>query len=193
MSLPDGGTIVSYNIPETYQGGRFFPVLLDIDHESGGVGIQNSSQGLSSHVWTTVITEDKTTIITSSDIVPDTVLYTGNNITEVSLTFDQLMNPAFCFIEDGEMKLRWYNSLESGMVTTNFGSGYVSPKVSLDDKEDNTGISDVIFAYIKDNILYYRQQRDRYEIEYQVSDSPVRRIQKIGMTSGFRFQFLCLV
>src|SRR5690606_945846 len=107
--------------------------------------------------------------------------------------FDQLMNPTFCFVEDGSTKLRWYDTLVGQTVTTDYGPDYISPKVSLDDKHDNSGVNDVIFAYIRNNRLYYRQQRDRYQIEYQVSDELVRRIQKIGMTSGFRFQFLCLV
>jgi len=193
MSLPYDGEIVSYNVPQRYLGARDNPIFLDKDMETGGQGIQNPSSGLTVQPWTTVISEDKTQIITSAPLVSDTVLYTGSNITEVSLTFDQLMNPTFCFVEEGSTKLRWYDTSAGQMVTTDYGTTYISPKVSLDDKFDNTGINDVIFAYIRDNILYYRLQRDRYEIEYQVSSSPVRRIQKIGMTAGYRFQFLCLV
>ncbi len=169
------------------------PIFLDKDHETGGIGIQDPNLGLFVQPWSTRVSENGTQIIVSAPNTPDTLLYTGTNITEVSLTFDQLMNPTYCFVEDGSTKLRWFDTSLGQMVTTDYGTTYISPKVSLDDKFDNTGINDVIFAYIRDNILYYRLQRDRYLTEYQVSSSPVRRIQKIGMTAGYRFQFLCLV
>lgn len=194
MALPNNGEISNYRVPQLFEGGRGNIVYKFEDHESGGTGLNQSSEGLDVLVWSAEISEDgKQVILTNERDIPPQVVYEGDNLQELSITFDQLMNLTLAVVDNGETFLRWYDTVAGEMTTTSYGTDLVSPKVSLDNKHVSDGTSDIIFAYIRDNRLYYRMQRDRYQTEYKVSDRPVRRIQKIGMTVGSRFQFLCLV
>jgi hypothetical protein len=47
----------------------------------------------------------------------------------------------------------------------------------------------VIFAYIRGDALYYRQQRDRYQQERLLAGSVPGALNKIGMNAENRFQF----
>lgn len=189
MSLPNN-SLSSLKKPEPFVEGAQFPILLDKDIERGGIAIQDSSQGLDVKFWYAEIINNSDIIIYADDVEPIT-FYSGNNITEVSLAFDQVMRPTVAFVEDGMAKLRWYDSQAGETVTTEYSSDYVSPKVTLDlNKQSQVGESDIIFAYVRDNKLYYRDQGDRYGVEYLLSERPLRRLQKIGFTAGSRMQFM---
>lgn len=88
-------------------------------------------------------------------------------------------------------QLYWYDSTVSGFTTTSFGSSVISPKVSLDDKRPKqSAIADVILTYVKNGNLYYRQQRDRFTVEYLLDDSGIiNRIKKFGMNNKLRLQW----
>jgi hypothetical protein len=62
-----------------------------------------------------------------------------------------------------------------------------------DDKRGvSSSISDVIFTYIKtDNRLYFRAQRDRFLVEYPLTDelAPNLRITNFGMGRNNRLQW----
>lgn len=195
MALPNNGDISNYKVPQLFEGGRGEVIYKFTDHETGGSALNYSADGLDVMVWSAEISEDKKQVLLTNETnMPAVVVYEGDDITEVSVTFDQLMNPTVAVVDNESVYLRWYDTSVGQMITTLFADeGLVSPKVSLDNKHVSDGSNDIIFAYVKDNRLYYRLQRDRYQTEYKVSDRPVRRIQKIGMTVGSRFQFLCLV
>ncbi|MCO1337134.1 hypothetical protein MO867_22680, partial [Microbulbifer sp. OS29] len=101
------------------------------------------------------------------------------------------MRPVIAYVEAGTAKLYWYDS-SAGAQTTSTWPGIITPRLTLDDKRSTqTSASDVIFAYLNNGHLYYRQQRDRYEIEYRLQEnvnSP--GLIKIGMNRQFRLQFL---
>lgn len=192
MALPDN-TISSLYHVHPYRGGRRLPILDRKDREFGGIALNDPSRGLEYQVWRAEIPPSLDKIVISADEVPPFTIITGQEITEVSLSFDQNMEPAIAYVEAGSAKLRWFDSSQSAVVVTDFGPTYKTPRVSMDDKGDQSGANDVIFAYVRDHQIYYRQQRDRYEIEYLVSTRKVRRLQKIGMTDQYRFQFLARV
>lgn len=191
MSLP-GDVLSSEPLPGYFLGARaqVFPDY--IDYMDGGVGIQDPSLGLDYQVWTAEIVEDivEDRIVLSAPTHPATTVYTGDDITEVSLAFDQNMNVCVAFVEAGMAKLLWYDTTVQDMVVTELGAGVSHPRVALDDnREFNLANSDIILAYIKDGALYYRQQRDRYQIERQLSSGPWIALVRIGMGSTLRFQF----
>nr|PZN74572.1 MAG: hypothetical protein DIU57_19165 [Pseudomonadota bacterium] len=126
----------------------------------------------------------------SAPTYPPQAVYTGDDITEVSLAFDQNMNVCVAFVEAGMAKLLWYDTTVNQLVVTELGEGVTHPRVALDDtREFNRANSDIILAYIKEGALYYRQQRDRYQIERLLSPGPWIALKRIGMGSGYRFQF----
>ena len=172
-------------------GGRALPVKNNIDYETGGIAIQDPSRGLEYQVWRARISNDKTQIIVDAESVQPFVLLSGFNITEVSITFDQNMQPVVAYVENEQAKMLWYDATIPANVTITL-TGAITPRVSLDDKRDNQSlVSDVILAYIKDGNLYQRKQRERYENERLLA-SEINKpgLIKIGMNTKLRFQFM---
>ncbi len=190
MALPDG-VLSSRPVSSPFLGGRTQLVRAIEDFETGGIALQDPSRGLQYQTWRARIVKHNTQIVLDAEQVPANVFITGNNLTEVSLTFDRNMRPAIAYVEDGMAKLYWYDAIQSAPVTTSY-PGIITPRVSLDDKRPlQSAVSDVIFAYLKNNGLYYRQQRDRYQQEYLLQaniNSP--GLIKIGMNRQLRLQFL---
>lgn len=188
--LPDN-ELSSSPVPAVFIGGRALPVRDTVDYELGGIALNDPSEGLQYQIWRARIESEGAEIIIDAQNVDPFVLIAGVNITEVSISFDQNMNPVVAYVEDGTPKLYWYDSTVPGMVTTSFAD-IVTPRVSMDDKrKSQSQNNDVIFAYMKNSNLYMRMQRDRYSVEYLLAediDSP--GLIKIGMSRQNRFQFM---
>lgn len=191
MAIPDHELSTNPIIGD-FMGGRSDPRLdATHDYESGGIALNDTSQGLMVQVWEAWINGDSEIWI-GAPSVPASKIIDDTDITQVSLTFDQNMAPAIAYVAAGTAKLYWYDPLAGSMVTQSF-LGITTPRVALDDKRQAAvigGWNDVIFAYIKDGDLCYRQQRDRYQVEY-VLRSPAMSpaIERIGMNIYQRFQF----
>ena len=159
--------------------------------ESGGVGLSDTSQGLVSHIWR-AWTDSKAIYIQRSDLPKDTAktLLSATNITEVDLTFDQNMRPVLTYVSGGIAKLYWYDTVSQSQTITDFPNAK-NPRVSLDDKRSfNTANSDVIFAYINNDQLCCRYQRERYGVEHVLHQLPPNaKLGKIGMGTTNRFLF----
>src|SRR5690554_1553304 len=150
MSLP-GDVLSSTPVPGYFLGARaqVFPDY--IDYMDGGVALNDPSLGLNYQTWTAEIVGDivEDRIMLSAPAYPATTVYTGDDITEISLAFDQNMNVCVAFVEAGMAKLLWYDTTVQDMVVTELGAGVSHPRVALDDsREFNRANSDVILAYI---------------------------------------------
>lgn len=159
-----------------------------VDYEKGGVAVQNPSEGLDVYLWEAFY-EDKW-ITLKNDV--ETVRWLNiENVTELSLSFDFNMNPTVVYVTGGSTYLNWYDSSVQQLVTTNFGTSVQSPQVSLDgNRLILSNSSDIIFAYVRNSAVYYRQQRDRYGIEYYVGNiTEGVTLLQIGMNIKCRFQF----
>jgi len=195
--------------PDKFYGARDSKRINDrLDFEDGGIGISDPSEGLLYQTWwawiqTGIFYLDKElnkyieydpdgiagVYIAAPNTIP-TLILEGMNITEISFTFDQNCRPSLAFVQEGEAKLMWYDSNANAIVTTNLGNDIINPRVSLDDKrEKSLLINDIILAYIRQSKLCYRQQRDRFEVEYVLKTGISGRLNKIGMGRGLRFQF----
>lgn len=159
--------------------------------EQGGVGLSDTSQGLMSHTWR-AWTDSKAIYIQRSDLSNDTAktLLATPNITEIDLTFDQNMRPVLTYVSNDIAKLYWYDTVSQSQVITDFPN-VQNPRVSLDDKRSfNTANSDVIFAYINNDQLCCRYQRERYGVEHVLHQLPPNaKLGKIGMGTTNRFLF----
>ena len=159
--------------------------------ESGGVGLSDTSQGLASHIWRAWI-DSKAIYIQRSDLPKDTskTLLAASDITEIDLTFDQNMRPVLTYVSNDIAKLYWYDTVSQSQVITDFPN-VQNPRVSLDDKRSfNTANSDVIFAYITNDQLCCRYQRERYGVEHVLHQLPPNaKLGKIGMGTTNRFLF----
>jgi hypothetical protein len=176
-------------LPAAFLGARDAPDIGPLlDREDGGVALQDPSQGLLVRRWLGVC--DGTDITLSTAGVEPIVVISDTDITEFSFSFDQNMNVVVGYRAAGIAKLNWFDVVANAQVTTVYGADYLSPRVALDDKHPlASDTSDVIFAYIRGDALYYRQQRDRYQQERLLAGSVPGALNKIGMNAENRFQF----
>ena len=186
--LPDS-RLSTWPVPALILGGRALDVGLKTDHEDGPIALNDPSSGLFYQIWHGQVYDGG--VFLFSDIVERQDILAQLNITEMSFTFDQNGRPTVVYVQYGIAKIWWYDSTIAGMTTTIIGSGIISPKVILDDKRNTqTNNNDIILGYIRNENLYYRQQRDRFGIEYLLATNVVGRLQKIGMGHNLRLQFV---
>lgn len=160
-----------------------------VDYELGGVALSDPSQGLMVKVWKAWLQLIDIRLQAEGGVA--TTLFQATQVTELSFCFDQNMQWAVAYIQEGVLKLRWFDSSVGGYVTSIFSQA-VNPKLALDDKRIETiASSDMILAYLRDDALYYRQQRDRFQIEYLLRDNlfPGTKLKNIGMNKNLRLQF----
>lgn len=167
------------------------------DLERGGNAIGDGSSGLNVKNWRCYVDASN-----GADVYLEpaggsaTLIFSLPGITEVTFAFDQLMRPAVAYRIGNATFLRWFDSLVNAFVTTAFGD-LLDPSLSFDDKRitQSGGRGDILFSYLRDaggvRGLYYRQQRDRFTIEYPLRTGlPTNtRLQLSGMNSGLRMQW----
>jgi hypothetical protein len=162
-----------------------------VSYELGGVALNDASQGLEVQPWRCYINGADVVIANGLTGGTPAVQFTpGGAITSLSLAFDSNMRPSIAYVEAGVVKLRWYDTVPGMTVTTTF-AGATECKCATDEKREGLdGLRDVIFAYVIGGMLYWREQRDRYLIEYTVGAVPSgKHLQRVGKNSGNRFQF----
>lgn len=162
-----------------------------ISKELGGVALNDASQGLQYQVWT--LTTDGTSIFLKPDNGAQTTLFTGADVTEISLAFDQNMRPFVAFVDSGVAKFWWFNTTTQAQMFSTLPAGSTCPRCCLDDKRQRElASSDVILAYVNNMNLYYRQQRDRYGVEYLLATGNVLKLINVGMAENNRLMFVVL-
>ena len=165
------------------------------DYSIGGIALQDASQGLQVQAWMVWIDDVKESVWISSPTHPASILFTLSNLTEVSLAFDQNMRPFIAFVQFGNARFWWYDSLSASQIFSDLPSGSVSPRCTLDDTRPlEVAASDIILTYINNNNLFFRAERDRYTIEYVLQTNlstlvAAPTINKVGMNNRERLQF----
>lgn len=160
------------------------------DYERGGVGMNDASQGLTARNWRCWL--DGFYVRAQAEGDPNVyTLFAEDQINELAFCFDQNMRWAVAYTLPDVMKLRWYDTMTGDYTVSIFPLGR-NPKLAMDDKRAmHMDTNDIIFAYIRDSTVYYRVQRDRFEIEYVAKTGlfPRTRLNNIGMNNRLRFQF----
>lgn len=164
------------------------------DWEMGGIHLSDTSEGLHYQIWHIMLEIDPDTtmgyVYLEAPNTPRYLLMSGLGISEISLAFDQNMHLFLAYKQSGACLIYWWDPTIPGMATTNLGTGIQDPRCSLDDNR-TFGItdSDIILAYVKDDKLYHRRQRDRYLNEMHLADSVPENLVCVGMGVNGRFQF----
>ncbi len=187
MALPST-TLSSTSVPSAwinpYQRTRTNPL---IDYDIGGVDLQDPSQGQRVKVWKSYW-EAGTIYVTPDDGGAITPVINVIDCKEVSFTFDQNMRYTCCYMDNGGLKLYWYDSTIPGMTTTTFPNA-ISGMIRLDDKRTSQGgTSDILLVYIEGGQLKLRQQRDRFLIEYVIKTTDAKSVVQLGMNTKWRIQ-----
>lgn len=88
-------------------------------------------------------------------------------IKQITLTFDQLGRPlVFYRIGADTLKLYWYNPVLEQTELKTLAQG-IDPNAGFDAPQDTgQSYSDAMLFYVRDNVIYMRIQRDRFETEY---------------------------
>lgn len=160
-----------------------------IDYEQGGVNIGDASQGLQVKTWTGQFIGND--VVLSADAVTPVAVLTVPGITEFGFTFDQNMRVFVAYVMGGNTFFYWYDSTIPGYTTTQLPAGSNSPRCSLDDKRPLEALtSDIILVYLRGDSMYFRAQRDRYGVEYLLTNTGTGKLlAQVGMNSVNRFQF----
>lgn len=169
---------------------RNIPRAQLIDYEYGGVDIADGTRGLRVKVWKGEYIEDQ--ILLTADGVSPVVLLSLPDVVEFGFSFDRNMNTFVTYeLANGNCFFRWFDSLTSDYVTTQLPSGSRAPRCAHDDTRDlETATSDIILAYLRGGTLYFRAQRDRYEVEYTLQTGfETARLLQVGLNRALRFQF----
>jgi hypothetical protein len=169
------------------------------DKDRGGIALNDPSEGNDIIDWTLRYFPATGDFVIESETTSPTILLTVADVTEISFTFDQNMNPFIAFVENGQAKFWWYDSEIPGTTTTNLPAGSLTPRCTLDDKrQTQTGQSDIILCYVLNGDLKKRIQRERYTVEdtlvspflHPVYELPAV-LKRVGMHKGVRLQWLC--
>ena len=192
MSLPlpeplllDEGVTTPFSYPRS----KNYPLTESWDN--GGVALSDPSEDLTKYVWK-AWTDGTSIKIKRDDLDTHHVILMDSDITEIDLTFDQNMRPCITYVANGISKLYWYDTQQAKQVIDDYPL-ITNPRVSLDDKRRfNVANSDIIFAYLKDNTLCFRIQRERFSVEHVlVIHNKSKLLWRIGMGQNNRFLFYC--
>ncbi|WP_443690423.1 hypothetical protein [Pseudomonas sp.] len=186
--MPDN-VLSSQTVRGNIVGARALAVTPIVDYEDGGVALNDSTRGNQYQIWQALLIKDQ--VLISAPNTPEFVMFAGPGLTEISLTFDQNMRPVLAFMQSGVARYRWYDPTVGAQIVTDLPAGSITPKVILDDKrQTQTSNCDVILAYVRAGGLYYRQQRDRYQIERLLTDGVTTSLLRIGFSDQLRLQFM---
>lgn len=186
--LPDH-VLSTENVPAQFRFPRNIPRRPLIAYEYGGVALNDPSQGLRAKVWKGEYIDGE--IVVSADGVPPVSVLTMANVADFDFTFDQNMRIAIAYeLVGGGSRFYWYDATIPGFTTLVLPDGTVTPRCAIDDNRDyQYGASDIILAYIRAGTLYFREQRDRYAVEYKLLEQAGSALIQIGMNRLWRFQF----
>lgn len=152
----------------------------------GGTAVGNGSAGRQVQKWS--VFYDGTAIRVASEGGPVEFSLTVPGVLTVSLAFDTNMAVAVAYQTAVGANLHFYNGV-LGAYDTMTIVGATSCRAGLDDQRQfNESASDVIFSYTLDDVLYYREQRDRYLVERVVGPS-IGILLRTGQNVLNRFQW----
>lgn len=171
------------------------PTALE-DWEEGGIALSDGSAGLQYQVWHLQVLGDtiNTAIYLSSPNTASTLIFAKPNITWARLAFDQNMHPVISYVDITGPAFYWFDPLLPGNTFTSLPPDATTPCVTMDDKRElqtRQGNNDVVMTYVRLGNLYYRIQRERYNIEHvwyanisHIIANPTTN--KIGMSEEYR-------
>lgn len=169
-------------------------VDLRIDYENGGADLSVASNS-SAFEWTAV-TDGSVVLVSREGVAPVTVL-SDTDITEVNLAFDQTMNPHIAYVAGGVAKWRYWDTLTSSYQTMTL-TDCRTPRCCSDEKTPEfSSDRDIVLAYLREDKLYLRLQRDRFTVEYEKvpeeeTHEPLTettRLITVAMNTGRRLQW----
>ncbi len=151
----------------------------------GGVDLGSSIYGRDYQNW--VVFYENSTIKVKKETGAVEFSLEVANVKYLSMAFDTAMRITLAWIVDADAYLYYYDTISLSYITVKHPN-VTSSRLSLDKADDwFEAASDVIFLYIRNNVLYYRQQRERYEVERAIGPA-IGIITNAGLNIENRFQ-----
>lgn len=160
------------------------------DFEYGPKNIYDVSKGLSFKIWRIWTTGTSIFLSPANDPNDVTIITSDVNITEVSLAFSLVGQPFIAYKTTTQTKLYYYNPLSAGYETIVIGDA-TSPMLTHDNKDNRFTDHDVMLFYIRNLVVYYRLQKERFTIEHSSGvtvSKAYSRISNVGLTSDGRLR-----
>ena len=152
----------------------------------GGAAIGNASQGRDTQYWKVKYAGAIISVGIYAQLPVFTLAVTG--IETVSLAFDNNMGITLAWQIGSTSTIYYFDTIALAYITKTF-TGTTSCRICVDDERSfNNANSDVIFAYTTGSSLHWRQQRDRYDVEYTVGPT-TKKIRRLAPNSNRRLQF----
>lgn len=159
------------------------------DVHYGGIALNDPSYGIIYQLWTATLSITGDVLLEATN-TPRYTLLAGVNAVWVALAFDQNARVFVAYATaEGVASYYWYDTTIPGYTTSILPGSVPRVFASLDDSRiAESASADIILAYIRAGELYFRQQRDRFGVEYALT--PVSNLLvQIGMNRVNRFQF----
>lgn len=154
----------------------------------GGIALSDPSQGLGVQLWTATALPDSV-VIEAPNLSEPIEILKEPDIVELTLAFDQNMNYTLAYVQYGMARMYWYDTFVGEYVVTEF-PGATTPRVTLDDRRmTQSGSSDIVLAYVKNNNIYFRLQRERFITEHLLEENVNAQLIQMGMNIHNRLQF----
>jgi hypothetical protein len=187
MSLPLN-TVLATPVQAAFLPPADLPYAPLLSTVLGGTAIGDGEAGRQIQLWTASYGGDSIIVAPESGITAFTLPVDG--VLTLALAFDTNMQVTLAYQTVSGSHLYYFDSFLAAYTTLDL-DGTTSCQCAVDDaRKFNNAASDVIFAYVHDTTLYYRQQRDRYATERTIGTllSP-GTLQRIGMSTANRLQF----
>lgn len=159
-----------------------------VDFELGGVGLQDVSGGLNSKEWSCYYSDNQIILDDGNGFTQTVITLSG--ITQLSFCFSISMIYYIAYTTELGCFLYWYDTTTNAYSTLKLPDGTSNPQLSLDERRYfNLSNSDVILSYTNGEQLICRNQRDRFGVEYLLSESFSGKLVQTGMAKNGRFCF----
>lgn len=150
----------------------------------GGIDLNDSSFGLNYQLWDISYVNNQV-IVTSRLNNKQYIIYEIENATDISVVFDQNMNPWCLYQKEEQYYLYWYNVTINQYSLTLF-ENIVTPFMFMDligsIFSDQSSIN--IF-YIKDGKIYCTQQSSRFTVQNLLYTFPTGTVKHKLIASGY--------
>ncbi|TMP48725.1 hypothetical protein [Pseudoalteromonas sp. S1688] len=173
------------------------PLFIDSEYDVslGPINLNDSQGRLDSRYWFIYQNSDTNQILVCGAEdnqwgEPIELFNESGTVWEISLTFDQLGRPlVFYRISADTLKLYWYNPVLEQTELKVLAQG-IDPNAGFDAPQDTgQSYSDAMLFYVRDNVIYMRIQRDRFETEYVTPSIGANvELRSSGMRVDNRYQ-----
>lgn len=177
------------SIPAAFREPENLTVNSLSDKAQGGIALNDPSKGRTYQLWVAEYESGEIRIKPENAGSYVFSLPAPGAIT-ISLAFDNNMGVVLAWQTANSSHLYHYQTLTSS-YGTKVVTGTTSCKVAIDEPANfYLPKSDVIFAYTKNDSLFFTVQRERYENEH-LAGVTLGKIIRMGMNEHNRFQFEC--